>query len=107
MKKSNLPIRFIMRLSRLPRFVMDPAVSIINKLVVMLMLGYIISPIDLIPEPIIGLGLIDDAILTLYIVSTISEKLDRYIELDQEKENNEPIINTDYRIIDSDDEDSK
>ena len=107
MKKNNLPIRFLMRLTRLPRFVMDPAVGFVSKLVVLLMLGYIISPVDLIPEPIIGLGLIDDAILTIYIVSTISDKLDRYIELDQEEKNKQPIIDAEYRVIDDDDKDSK
>lgn len=104
LNKMNIGVRFLQRVTKLPKFLGDKSVSLFSKLVVIMMFGYIISPIDLIPEPIVGLGLIDDTLLTFYIISTISDKLDTYIEIDRKNEIKNPIESHDYKVVDEDEE---
>ncbi|QXM05790.1 YkvA family protein [Crassaminicella indica] len=67
------------RIGALYQFIKDPNVAIYKKIIVILGLLYIISPIDIIPEAILGFGFIDDAVLMLYMISKISDQLDQYI----------------------------
>ncbi|MCT4565728.1 MAG: DUF1232 domain-containing protein [Maledivibacter sp.] len=72
------------------------------------MLIYVFSPLDLVPEIVLGFGFIDDALLAVYIISLISSELDKYIvEQDGEsiRVDKENIIdNVDYDIKDHRDE---
>ncbi|MCT4621290.1 MAG: DUF1232 domain-containing protein [Marinisporobacter sp.] len=67
------------RIGALYQFIKDPKVSLYKKIMVIGGMFYIISPIDLIPEAILGFGFIDDAVLMIYIISKISDQLDVYI----------------------------
>jgi len=99
-----------MRLGKLPKFLFDKDVSAIQKAIVALMFAYIISPIDLIPEAIAGLGIIDDAVLTMYVLSTISSKLDFYIDQEIEEADGDvkkPITNAEYKFIDENEEETE
>lgn len=39
---------------------------------------YIISPADLIPAPILGFSIIDDAVMLFYLLSVVSSKTKKY-----------------------------
>ncbi|MEN8239323.1 MAG: DUF1232 domain-containing protein [Actinomycetota bacterium] len=47
----------------LTRLVRDPRVSMRRKVPVAAAIGYVVSPIDIIPNSILGLGLLDDAVV--------------------------------------------
>ncbi len=68
---------------------------------------YIISPIDLVPDPVFGFGIIDDIILVLYIVNNVWSNIEKYMEYkgiynnDNESTNNNKIIeDVEYEIND-------
>lgn len=99
----------IKKLSILFKFYRDDKVSIPKKLLPIITLLYIISPIDLVPEPIILFGIIDDIVLFLYTASKFSEYIRQY----QNKKNNknskvvefkkkDVVENVDYDIEDRD-----
>jgi uncharacterized membrane protein YkvA (DUF1232 family) len=50
------------------RLILDRDVPVLAKLIPLVIVAYILSPFDLIPDPILGLGQIDD--LTLLILGT-------------------------------------
>ncbi|TCO79349.1 YkvA family protein [Marinisporobacter balticus] len=76
-------IKLFKRISVIHKLIKDPNVAFYKKIMVISGLIYFISPIDLVPEIVLGFGFIDDAVLILYIVSKISDELDRYIKKDQ------------------------
>jgi uncharacterized membrane protein YkvA (DUF1232 family) len=45
------------------RLVRDPRVSIRRKVPIAAAIGYVVSPIDIIPKSILGFGLLDDAVV--------------------------------------------
>ncbi|MCH1627567.1 YkvA family protein [Fredinandcohnia quinoae] len=55
---------------------------------------YFVSPIDLIPDFLIGLGIVDDAAVLGYVFSQISKELDRFKKW---KEDTEQIITYDVK----------
>ncbi|SHK33447.1 YkvA family protein [Paramaledivibacter caminithermalis] len=98
--------KFFKRISVLYKYLVDKNVSILKKIMVTSMLIYVFSPLDLIPEVVVGFGLIDDALLAIYVISLISSELDKYIS-NQEKENiridkEKTIENVEYEIKDKD-----
>lgn len=101
-------IKFFKRISVLYKYLLDKDVSIFKKIMVVSMLIYVFSPLDLVPEIVLGFGFIDDALLAVYIISLISSELDKYIvEQDGEsiRVDKENIIdNVDYDIKDHRDE---
>jgi len=70
------------------------------------MLAYVISPLDIIPEVVLGFGFIDDALLAVYVISSISNELDKYISKKEEANVRESmgktIENVEYEIKDED-----
>ncbi len=79
------------------------------------MLVYVFSPIDLLPDPILGFGFIDDAFLAIYVISKISNELDKYIEYDKFKDQKsdddidiaKSIDNVEYEVKDKEFKDRK
>jgi len=63
----------------LPQYFKDKNISILKKVLLMAMLIYVFSPMDLLPDPILGFGFIDDAVLAIYAISKASHELDKYI----------------------------
>lgn len=96
--------KFFKRISVLYKYLLDRSVSIFKKIMVVAMLIYVFSPLDLIPEVVLGFGFIDDALLAVYVISLISSELDKYISKQDEgniRVNKEKTIeNVDYEIKD-------
>ncbi|QEK11934.1 DUF1232 domain-containing protein [Crassaminicella thermophila] len=89
------------RIGVLHKLIKDPNVSFYKKIMLIGGLIYVISPIDIISDPILGFGFIDDAVLMVYIISKISDQLDKYIEKDYGKFNKEKIIeDVEYKVHD-------
>ncbi len=90
------------RIMAVPKMLKDPSVKFSHKLLIVAGVVYLFSPIDIVPDPILGFGLIDDAAVSVYIISTIKDELDKYI-LDNKKvkvKKEKIIDNVDYKIED-------
>ena len=73
------------RIKALKAFLFDKSVSKLKKLIVIFGIIYLLSPIDLIPMPILGFSLIDDLVLWGFILSWLGTELDSYrIDSDSE-----------------------
>ncbi|WIF94775.1 YkvA family protein [Caminicella sporogenes] len=98
--------KFFKRIGVLPKFLLDKDVSIFKKIIILLTLLYVISPLDILPDPILGFGIIDDAVLAVYIISMVSDELDKYIESRKKKDikfNKDKVIETvEYEVKDDD-----
>lgn len=66
------------RIKSIKKFLLDPSVPKRKKLLIIFGIIYLIAPIDIIPEPVLGFGLIDDVILWLFILTYLSDELDKY-----------------------------
>lgn len=101
-------LKFFKRISVLYKYLLDKDVSIFKKIMVVSMLIYVFSPLDLIPEIVLGFGFIDDALLAVYVISLISSELDKYISKQDEEnismDKEKTIENVDYEIKDEDNE---
>ena len=87
------------------KYLFDGEIPFRKKLWVLFGLIYLISPIDLIPAPVLGLSIIDDLVLITFIINKMSSDLDKYkVTLERrkkEKDIKENIIeNVDYDIKD-------
>lgn len=75
-------------------------------MLVSLMLIYVVSPIDIVPEVVLGFGFIDDALIAIYVISSISNELDKYISNKEDDDIGESmgktIENVEYEIRDED-----
>jgi len=68
------------------KYLFDGEVPFRKKLWVLFGLIYFISPIDLIPAPVLGLSIIDDLVLITFIINKMSSDLDKYkINLERRK----------------------
>lgn len=101
-------LKFFKRITVLYKYLLDKDVSIFKKIMVLAMLIYVFSPLDIIPEAVLGFGFIDDALLAVYVISSISSELDKYIsnkgdeniKVDKDK----TIENVEYEIKDEDEQ---
>jgi uncharacterized membrane protein YkvA (DUF1232 family) len=95
------------------RLVRDPRVSLWHKAIPVLAIAYVLSPLDLIPDFIIGLGQLDDLGIVLGAMRLFESVTPEYIVQEHRKElaqHNKPMefINaTRYRIFRQDDEKTK
>ncbi|MDK2918247.1 MAG: hypothetical protein PWQ37_980 [Candidatus Petromonas sp.] len=95
-------IKFIKRIKVLPNYLLDKNVGFLKKTLIISMLLYVFLPFDILPDPVLGFGFIDDAVLAVYIISKVSDELDKYI-LAKEGENidrNKTIENVEYEVKD-------
>ncbi len=72
------------RIRAIKSFLLDSSVPKRKKILVIFGIIYLLMPFDLIPAPVLGLSIIDDAILWLFILIHLSEELDSYWK-DREK----------------------
>lgn len=97
-------INFFKRIRVLHKYLLDRDVSILKKILVLGMIFYVLSPLDLLPDPILGFGFIDDTFIVIYVMTMISTELDKYIGYQNEPDidiNKEKIIdNIDYDVKD-------
>jgi uncharacterized membrane protein YkvA (DUF1232 family) len=97
-----LKIKSLSNIKYLPKFFLDTNNSFFEKLESLLYIVLIISPIDIIPEYIVGFGLIDDVVILTIFLNRILSNLDKYKYV-TEDENQDEIIEVDYKIKDEDD----
>ena len=64
-------------------------ISVPSLLMIVASLIYFVSPIDLIPDFILGLGLIDDAALLAWTIKTCAGDLARFMEWERRQPNNQ------------------
>ncbi len=66
------------RIRAIPSFLKDRAVPLRKKILIILGTVYLLSPIDLVPEPVLLFGIIDDVVLWSFIIFYLRDELDRY-----------------------------
>jgi len=72
-------IRVLLRRIRaIPSFLKDKGVPLRKKLLIVLGTAYLLSPVDLVPEPVLLFGIIDDVVLWSFILFYLRDELDRY-----------------------------
>ncbi len=92
------------------KFLFDKNIPIKEKWWIILPLIYIVSPIDLIPAPVLGLSIIDDAVVILYLLSVINGKTKKYYgnayknDKGQKNQQENIVDNVEYEIKDDEDE---
>ncbi|MTI66657.1 MAG: DUF1232 domain-containing protein [Firmicutes bacterium] len=87
------------------KYIFDGEVPFKNKIWIIFGLIYLVSPIDLIPEPVLGIGIVDDFVLITFILNKMSMELENYsYEKQRKKQENdikgEVIEDVDYEIKD-------
>jgi len=60
------------------KFLLDKKVPLREKWWVIIPLIYILSPADLIPAPILGFSIIDDAVMLAFLLTVVVEKTKKY-----------------------------
>ena len=71
-------MNIFLKISLLFKFFFDNKIPLKEKLWIILPAIYLISPVDLIPEPILGFGFIDDIIVLGFLLSIVNKKTDKY-----------------------------
>lgn len=66
------------RIKAIPAFLRDKSVPKRKKLIIILGILYFLTPIDLIPAPILIFGFMDDLVLWGFIIYYLKDELDRY-----------------------------
>lgn len=74
---SNLWIT-LRRIRNLSKLLKDSNQPFFKKFLIIFGIIYLLSPLDLVPEPIFGFGFLDDLILWAVLLSWLSESLDSY-----------------------------
>lgn len=92
------------------KFLFDKKIPLREKWWVIIPLIYILSPVDLIPAPVLGFSIIDDAVMLAYLLSVVVSKTNKYYgkeninqktETNKSKINEKDIVNdVDYEIKD-------
>lgn len=67
-----------MRISLIFKFLFDKNIPLREKWWIILPAIYILSPIDLIPFPILGFSIIDDLVVFLFLLSMVNSKTQKY-----------------------------
>lgn len=93
------------------KFLFDKNIPLKEKWWIIIPLIYILSPADLIPAPILGFSLIDDAVMLVYLLSVADSKTKKYYggnnKMQNEKQDNQKeniVENVEYEIKDDEDE---
>ncbi len=67
-----------MRIGLIFKFLFDKNIPLREKWWIILPAIYILSPIDLIPFPILGFSIIDDLVVFLFLLSMVNSKTQKY-----------------------------
>ncbi|HHW03008.1 MAG TPA: DUF1232 domain-containing protein [Thermoanaerobacterales bacterium] len=91
------------------KYLLDPAVPINQKIWIIASLLYLISPVDFMPDPIFGIGVIDDIVVILLMLSFMAARLKKYDEnkntSDSRPGDARDTIDVEYEVLDDDDGD--
>lgn len=104
-REAKLGLLFIINIFKIPDFISDKRVSIINKFRLIFALAtsiiYTVSGIDFIPEIIAGIfGFIDDVFILVWSLGIINEEIEKYKKMIKENENPNIIEGIDFHIKD-------
>lgn len=66
------------RIRAIPSFLKDHTVPLRKKILVVLGIVYMLSPIDLVPDPVLIFGIIDDIVIWAAIIFYLKDELDHY-----------------------------
>lgn len=66
------------RIKAIKHFMKDKGVPLHKKIIIVAGILYLLSPIDLIPEPILIFGVVDDIVLWTFIIWYLKDELDKY-----------------------------
>ena len=69
---------FIKRIKAIKYFMKDKEVPKRKKLIIIFGVLYLMTPIDLIPAPVLGFGFLDDIALWGFIIYYLKDELDKY-----------------------------
>ncbi|MCT4595941.1 MAG: YkvA family protein [Anaeromicrobium sp.] len=103
MKGLSWVIRNYRRIKATYAHLKNPSTSIFDKILILFSFLYLINPADIIADPVLGIGIIDDMVVILFLLSTIGEKLDKYpIERNNKKryEDKNLIKDVEYEVFD-------
>ncbi len=81
----------------------DPRVPVYLKLIPLLVLAYVLSPVDLVPEVLVGLGLVDDLAVLVMGLKIFTDLAASARENDRRVQHDAPSTATvegSYRIVD-------
>lgn len=96
------------RILHIKDYLKDPEASKLRKLLIIFGIIYLISPLDLIPAPVLGFSIIDDLVLWIFILTRLADELDRYEAEDslsresRKKYKGKKIIEGEASVIDDD-----
>ncbi|MDI9495780.1 MAG: DUF1232 domain-containing protein [Bacillota bacterium] len=79
------------------KFLFDKNIPLREKWWVIIPLIYILSPADLIPAPVLGLGILDDLVMLGFLLTVIYDKTKKYYS-NNKTENKNIIENVEYEI---------
>jgi len=85
------------------RYLFDSGVPFYKKLLIIGGLLYFILPIDLLPDPVLGFGFIDDGVIFLFILMKLYDELERYEKQRPQKvrkKTKTDSIDIDYEVLD-------
>jgi uncharacterized membrane protein YkvA (DUF1232 family) len=90
------------------KYMLDPAIPFNQKIWVIVSLLYLVSPVDFMPDPIFGIGIIDDIVVILLMLSFMAGRLKKYDEnkndsrRGQKQREAQDAIDVEYEVIDDD-----
>ncbi|MDD2494899.1 MAG: DUF1232 domain-containing protein [Tissierellia bacterium] len=106
-------MNLFLKISILFKFIFDKKIPLKEKLWIIVPAIYLLSPVDLIPEPILGFGIVDDIIILGFLISLINKKTNEYYNSNDSSKKyynhkndirNEKIIeNVEYEVHDEED----
>lgn len=105
LKNAKFGLLFFINIFKIPDFLTDNRVNIINKFKLIFSLAtailYMISGIDIIPEIIAGpFGFIDDLFVLIWSLGIVNEEIEKYKKRIKDSKDPNVIENVNYNIYD-------
>ena len=98
-------MNILLRLSLIYKFFFNKEIPLKEKWWIIIPVIYLVSPVDLIPEPILGFGFVDDLVMLTYLLSVVMDKTKKYNNKTKNETSKEKIIeDVDYEIKDDEEE---
>lgn len=96
--------QLLKKIRSLYQYVFDKEVPFYKKLTILFGFTYLLFPFDIIPDPILGLGIVDDIAILLFIFNAFQGELDRYEKKvkHKNKQRDNIIENINYKVKDDD-----
>ena len=79
------------------KFLFDKNIPMREKWWVIIPVIYILSPADLIPEPVLGFGIVDDLVILGLLLTIVYDRIKKYY-FDKRNEDKDIIENVEYEI---------